>query len=172
MDTPRSLVLGSFIAWRNCMRKMTVAGGFLVVAFATARVDAQMVDAQTQIRLTESVAASDIPPVVTLEDPGSEIGATVRKLRSGEAVAPKLGRGVVVESVTMDGPASRAGLKPGDIIFFYARGADIDEKKQFARLVHETPPGHVLPVAVVRDGVQMALELIPELGRAGPSQQP
>jgi S1-C subfamily serine protease len=37
----------------------------------------------------------------------------VRKLRSNEALTQKLRHGVVVESVTKDGPASRAGLTPG-----------------------------------------------------------
>jgi len=151
------------------MHKISVAGGFLVLSLAAARVDAQMVDAQTQVNLRDSVAGSAIAPVMALEGPGSEIGATVRQLRPDEAVAP--GHGVVVESVAKDSPAARGGLKTGDIIF-WARGMNIAEPKEFAGRVHDAPPGEVFPMAVVRDGVQMKITLVPEVARIGSSEQP
>jgi hypothetical protein len=160
------------------MWKMTVVGGFLTLTLAAARVDAQIVDAQTQINLRDNVlpgaiygmSGSGLPPIVALEGPGSEIGASVRTLRPDETVAE--GRGVVVESVATDGPALRAGLKPGDIILFYTWGVYIDDTRAFARLVRDTPPGRMLPAAIVRDGKRIEISLIPEPARAGSSEQP
>jgi len=174
------------------MRGMLVVGGFLVLSFTVVRVDAQLVDAQTQIYLRDlagsihGVAGSAIPPVavlegpavlegravvsspVMLESPDPRIGATVRSLRPDEAAAAH-GHGVVVERVAKDGPAFRAGLEPGDIILLYdfsGRGVDTDDTREFARRVHDTPPGGVLPLAVVRGGMRLIVSLVPESGRA------
>ncbi len=97
----------------------------------------------------------------------------MRRLRPDEPVVQ--GHGVVVESVAKDGPAFRAGLEPGDIILFYDFSAwrvDVDDTRAFARHVHDTPPGRVLPVVVVRDGTRLMVSLIPEPARARSPEQP
>jgi S1-C subfamily serine protease len=172
------------------MRRMTVVGGFLVLSLAVARIEAQMVDTQTQIYVRDHVlpgsiygmAGSAVPPVmvldgpsavpslVGLEGPGPEIGATVRTRRPDEPAVQ--GRHVVVESVAKDGPAFRAGVKPGDIIVFYPWGPDVDGTRAFARRVHETPPGQVLPVVVVRGDTRLMVSLVPEPARARSPEQP
>jgi S1-C subfamily serine protease len=171
------------------MRRMTVVGGFLVLSLAHARLDAQIVDTQTQISLDHAlggsiygVVTSVVPPVAVLNGPramaalagreraDSEIGARVRSLESD---APALqGRRVVVESVATDGPASRAGLKVGDIILFYAWGPEVDDTRAFARRVRDTPAGQVLPVVVVRGATRLMLSLIPEPARVPSPQLP
>jgi hypothetical protein len=173
------------------MRTMMIVGGVLVVLLGVARVDAQIVDAQTQIYLkdltgsVQGVAGSAVPPVavlegpravppaVVLEGPGPEIGATVRRLRPDDPAVQ--GHGVVVESVAKDGPAFRVGLRPGDIILFSvfsAPSVDVDATREFARRVRETPPGGVLPLVVVRDGVRLMVSVVPEPARAQPPKQP
>jgi S1-C subfamily serine protease len=125
------------------------------------------------IGLRENLAPVPYLAVAALEGPGSEIGVTVRNLRPGEADAPKkLGRCVVVESVAPESPASRGGLKPGDVVVFYMYGAYIDDARAFARVIQDTPPGLAFTLSVIRDGAQMTLRLIPELARAAASERP
>ena len=149
------------------MRKTTAAGGFLLLSLAVARVDAQTDGRQ---ETTPSPWVKLLVPV--LEGPGSEIGATARNRQSDEVRAQRLRRGgVVVESVAPDSPASRAGLRKGDVIIELDY-VSVSEARQFAWLVHDTPPGRVLPTVVVRNGVRITLALIPQTARAGSSQRP
>jgi S1-C subfamily serine protease len=157
------------------MPKIVMLAVFVVPSLTVATANAQVMDAQTQIYLRQGVAASEVAPVATLEAPRaptsqapfSDIGATVRPLRPEEAAPPKLAHGVAVESVAEGGPAFHAGLRPGDIIFFYAYGWGFDETALFMRFVHDAPPHHLLPVTVVRNGAQVSLKLIPEATEAG-----
>jgi hypothetical protein len=157
------------------MHKVTLAWGLAILFVSAADLTAQSV--RTPVDLPMG-SRNNLPPtsflaIAALEGPGSDIGVTVRSLRPEETAGQKMGHGVAVEKVAEDGPASRAGLKAGDMIFFNAPRGDVDEARAFARFVHDTPPGRVLPVAVIRNGVQIGIALIPELASAaGPSQEP
>jgi S1-C subfamily serine protease len=170
------------------MRRVTVVGSLLVLAMV--RLDAQMLDTQTLIYMSDrvlagsiySAAGSAIPPVVVLdrtsagppsavpESSGVEIGATVRNLRPDELAMP--GRRVVVESVAKDGPAFRAGIKTGDLLSFYAWGPEVDDTSAFTRRVRETPPGRALPVVVVRGDLRLMVSLIPQPAPARSPERP
>jgi hypothetical protein len=157
------------------MRNGTVAGSLLVMTLMAVRADAQIVGAPVDLPVGLRETNASLPSLAgaALEGPGSEIGATVRAIRADEVATVIPGSlAVLVERVTEDGPAARAGLKVGDVIYFFTRRTDIDAITQFARLVHDTPPGRVLPVGVFRNDVQTRIALLPELGRAASASQP
>jgi len=55
-----------------------------------------------------------------------------------------------------DSPASKAGLKTGDVVLEY-NGERVQGGEQFVRLVRETPPGHNVALLVVRNGANQTL---------------
>ncbi|HWN91510.1 MAG TPA: PDZ domain-containing protein, partial [Verrucomicrobiae bacterium] len=61
-----------------------------------------------------------------------------------------------VSSVTPSSPASRAGLKPGDIITMYDSRA-INRVGDLPRAVAETRVGREVPVSAIRDGQTVQL---------------
>jgi serine protease Do len=89
--------------------------------------------------------------------PGVAIGVSVRNAEAGNAGT----EGVVVENVTPDGPADRAGLKKADVIAEFD-GERVRSTQQFARLVRETPPGQTVTATIVRDGRRMDVQVTPQ----------
>lgn len=65
-------------------------------------------------------------------------------------------RGVEVTCIDAGSPASKAGLKPGDVVLEY-NGEHVEGGEQFIRLVKETPPGRVVKLTVWRDGGNQTL---------------
>ena len=63
----------------------------------------------------------------------------------------KEARGVEIKSVDADSPASKAGLKDGDVVLEY-NGQPVAGIEQFARLVRETPAGHEARLQIWRAG--------------------
>jgi serine protease Do len=68
-----------------------------------------------------------------------------------KALNLKEARGVEIKSVDTDSPASKAGLKEGDVVLDY-HGTPVMGFEQFARLVRETPSGRQVRIAVWRAG--------------------
>jgi serine protease Do len=64
--------------------------------------------------------------------------------------------GALVSEVTSNSPASRAGLKQGDVITRYD-GHPVARWSDLPRLVAETPVGRQVPLEVVRDGKPVTL---------------
>lgn len=60
-------------------------------------------------------------------------------------------RGVRVESVSEESPASEAGIRRGDVIVEFD-GEQVRSTRQLARLVRETPPGRDVELRILRDG--------------------
>ena len=128
------------------MRKALFAGGILVALVAVVLVHATRVDAQNRNRSTVQA------PFLPLLGPGSSIGITVRDSDSG----------VVVQRVQADSPASRAGVKEGDILTDFD-GERTRSALQFTRLVRETAPGKTVKMTVLRGGTPTMLDIAPEL---------
>lgn len=89
---------------------------------------------------------------------GAHIGIAVEDLE--DADAKQLKGGVRVETVTSDGPADKAGIKPGDTITEFD-GERVRSTMQFARLVQETPPGRQVQVALTRGGQRVNVTVSP-----------
>jgi serine protease Do len=68
-------------------------------------------------------------------------------------------QGVVVSRTFDDSPAAKAGLKRGDIITAIGRKPIVDGR-QLQRVVADLPLGRPVQLNVLRDGKQMALELV------------
>jgi len=65
-------------------------------------------------------------------------------------------RGVEVTCVDADSPATKAGLKPGDVVLEY-NGEPVEGGEQFIRLVRETPPGRAAKLTVWRNNGNQTL---------------
>ncbi len=92
------------------------------------------------------------------------LGASLQNLTPELAKAAGLGKtsGVVVNGLLRNGPAARAGLRPGDIIDAID-GKPMDSDDQVKNQVSSTKPGTTVPVEITRDGKKMVIKV--ELGQ-------
>lgn len=70
--------------------------------------------------------------------------------------------GLLVNSVTHDSPADRAGLMEDDVITGF-NGEAVGELKAFTRMVRKVAPGNTVGIDIVRDSEKMSLKV--ELGK-------
>lgn len=70
----------------------------------------------------------------------------------------KTGKGALVGEVVPNGPASKAGLKNGDVITHY-NGREVPDSRQFRLRVAATKPGTKVPVKIMRDGKEQTLSV-------------
>jgi serine protease Do len=101
--------------------------------------------------------------MMVLEGPGSRIGVTARELEPAELERLKIAGGVVLETVTPDGPAGKAGFRAQDVVAEFD-GERVRSLRQFTRLVRETPPGRTVKAAVIREGKRSDLAVTPVAG--------
>jgi serine protease Do len=105
----------------------------------------------------------DLGRLMLLEGPGSRIGVTARELEPAELERFKVAGGVMLETVTPDGPAAKAGLRGQDVVIEFD-GERVRSLRQFTRLVRETPPSRSVAAAVLRDGKRQELTVTPVAG--------
>jgi serine protease Do len=105
--------------------------------------------------------------VQILNGRGSQIGVTIRDIEESDTKTGKLAvaSGVVIEEVSEDSPAAKAGLKKGDIVVEFD-GERVRSVRQFTRLVQETPAGRKAQTSVMRDGQKLNLTVEPRDGAA------
>jgi serine protease Do len=93
------------------------------------------------------------------------IGVSVRSAPLNETEAKQLGlpkaEGALVAQVERDSPASRAGIKPGDVIVDF-NGKPVTDADELTRMVTGTAPGTRAPVRVYRDGKELTLTVTVE----------
>ena len=65
-------------------------------------------------------------------------------------------RGVLVNSVDPDGPADRAGIKPGDVIVSTG-GVRVEDSNSLRNHIAGTAPGSEVPVTILRDGKEQTV---------------
>lgn len=105
-----------------------------------------------------------IPVIAQLKEFGRTrrgwLGVRVQVVTDEIAEALNLGKaqGALVGSVTEEGPAAKAGLKPRDIILSF-NGKTIDESRSLPRVVGETEIGTQVPITVWRDGKKLNLKV-------------
>ena len=68
-------------------------------------------------------------------------------------------RGVLVDSVTEESPAAKAGLKAGDVITEFD-GQRVEGTLALARMVREVPAGRTVSLTVWRDGRAQSLSVV------------
>lgn len=82
----------------------------------------------------------------------------VRIQQIGEDMADSLGiphnKGEFIQSVEPDGPAAKAGIKPGDVVT-KVDGKEVTPEQSLSYLVANTKPGTRIPVEVLRNGRTM-----------------
>jgi serine protease Do len=66
-----------------------------------------------------------------------------------ESLGAASGRGALVQSVEEDGPAAKAGLKPGDVIVEF-NGKPVENNEELIDRVVRTKPGTSVPIEVIR----------------------
>jgi len=84
------------------------------------------------------------------------IGVADITAERAKALNLKEERGAEVTNVAQDSPASKAGIKEGDVVLEYD-GATVQGIEQLARLVRETPVGRQVKIAVWRNGAAQTL---------------
>lgn len=107
-----------------------------------------------------SVAAQDRserrrPNVMVLDGRGAQLGVRVSDV---DITDPS---GVRIDGVDPDSPAEKAGLREGDVVVEFD-GERVRSARQFTRLVQETPDGHTVKIAVMRNGQKQTLDATPE----------
>lgn len=96
----------------------------------------------------------------------TRIGITIDDVDGDDVKTKKLSSeaGVIVASVDDDSPASKAGLRAGDVIVEFD-GERVRSASQLRRMIQETPSGRSVGVVVMRDGQRTPLSVTPESGR-------
>jgi serine protease Do len=130
------------------MRKAIYVGGIIALLTTAVLAYGTRVAAQDTNRFPLQRLQGAFLPLV---GPGSLIGITVRDSDTG----------VIVQDVRPDTPASRAGLKEGDIVTEFD-GERARSAAQFTRLVRETAPGRAVKIVVLRGGVSTTMDIAPE----------
>ncbi len=102
--------------------------------------------------------------VAELEDHGhldrGYLGVMTQKLNPEMASALKLAHpaGALVSEVEANGPAAKAGLKPGDVVTA-VNGTAVNDPRALARQVAAIHPGNVATLAVQRDGAEQTVKV-------------
>jgi len=91
-----------------------------------------------------------------------------------EQLGVKARQGVLIGEVQPGTPASKAGLKPGDVILQF-NGREVSSTNELQGYVEQTPIGSTVPVLVLRDGKRLTIDVTVEeqpanygLARRGP----
>jgi len=118
--------------------------------------------ARAQVR----VARTQAPRALEVLTGGTRIGVSVRDVEDSDAKGVKPpSTGIVVEEVSADSPAEKAGVRKADV-FVEFDGERVRSVRQFTRLVQETPAGRTVQAAVLRDGQRTTLSITPRDGGA------
>jgi serine protease Do len=112
-----------------------------------------------------------LPQLRTGKVTRGKIGVTIQASRITQEDAENWGlpdrRGAVVREVERGGPASKAGLRPGDVVVEF-NGRKVENDKSLVEMVVVTKPGTSVPVKVIRDKAAKSLSVtVAELTLAG-----
>lgn len=91
---------------------------------------------------------------------GSYLGVYLSDVAAGDVERLDLDRerGALIERVSEDGPAQKAGIRGEDVIVTW-NGSPVESAAQLQRLVRETPAGRTVQLGVVRDGRNRNVEV-------------
>lgn len=133
-----------------------------VAALAAALIAAASVGAAYLPPAHAQVAARAPRALEVFGGRGSQIGVTIRDVEETDAKENKLSAatGVLIEEVSEESPAAKAGLKKGDVVVEFD-GERVRSVRQFSRLVQETPAGRKTQAAVMRGGQRVSVIIEP-----------
>ncbi|GAB3732741.1 DegQ family serine endoprotease [Luteimonas pelagia] len=138
------------------------SGGYMGVSFAIP-IDVAM-NAVEQLKTDGRVSRGQIG--VSLQPMDSEMA---------QALGLPDARGALVNQVMRDGPAARAGLRPGDVIRSF-NGTRVDTWSDLPPMVGALPPGTRVTMQVLRDGrerdVRVELDELDERTAVAPDRAP
>ncbi|MGB6431776.1 MAG: PDZ domain-containing protein [Candidatus Acidiferrales bacterium] len=98
--------------------------------------------------------APDFPvQTVQIDDSPGWLGVAIEEVSADKAKELKLpsDHGVLLTDVDQESPATKAGLKSGDVVTEYD-GQRVEGTMAFRRMVRETPPGRSIAIGYWRDG--------------------
>src|SRR4051812_24701165 len=101
-----------------------------------------------------------LPQLRTGKITRGRIGVEVSAIRRDEveALGLKSGDGALVRSVSAGGAATKAGMKPGDVIVAY-NGKPVKKNDDLVSMVMATKPGTTVPVRVLRGKSEQTLSI-------------
>jgi serine protease Do len=144
--------------------KTAALAGALTAAAGVGAAFAPAASAQDTSALVESLLeARELQPTqLWTSFGGGRLGVAVREVNDEDVKRGRLGsaHGVVVDEVSDESAAQKAGFKAGDIVLEFD-GERVRSTQQFARLVQETPAGRATSSVVVRDGQKSTLTVQP-----------
>jgi len=105
------------------------------------------------------VRVSSEPALAMLGFGGPRLGVSIRDVTKDDVTKMQLAGagGTIIEEVTKDSAAAKAGLKAGDVILQFD-GENVRSAKQFTRLVGESTTAHAIKIGVMREGKRMDVE--------------
>ena len=111
--------------------------------------------------VAEQARVVTAPRAIEILAGGSRIGVSVREVDDADAKRSTAeARGAVVEEVTADGPAAKAGIQKGDVIVAFD-GERIRSVRQLTRVVQETPAGRPVEAILLRSGQRTTVSVTP-----------
>ncbi len=135
--------------------KTAALGAALAAAAGAGAAMAPVANGQTSIVRTQS------PRALEIITGGSRIGVSIRDLEDADGTAVKgVTAGVLVEDVTTESAAEKAGIRKGDAIVEFD-GERVRSARQLTRLVQETPAGRTVQAAIVREGQRSTVSITP-----------
>lgn len=107
--------------------------------------------AQVQEMLDDLPQRIDV--LSAFDDGASWLGVEIGEVTANKVKELKLPaeRGVVLTEIVPDSPATKAGLKAGDVVT-ELNGQHIEGAAQFRRFIRETPSGRAIQLTIWRDG--------------------
>ena len=89
----------------------------------------------------------------TVERPA--VGITVYTLTEAQAAKLNVEKGVYVERVVKDGPASKAGVKAGDIII-KVNGSELADQSELVKVINSCKIGDSIDLVLLRNGEEIS----------------
>jgi serine protease Do len=140
--------------------KAAALAGALAAAAGVGAALAPVVNAQKDT--TYALATAEPLQDVRVWKGSGRLGMSIRDVSDDDVKRGRLGGsyGVVIDEVSEESAAQKAGFKSGDIVVEFD-GERVRSAQQFTRLVQETPAGRSVPAAVMRDGQKTTLNVEP-----------
>ena len=138
---------------------MRVSLGISTACLAAASIVSFVASAQTPAPAPPSPPRARSAQAIVIQKSGGGylgVGGVEVTSEKVKALGLKEESGVLVSSVTEDGPAAKAGIKEGDVVLEF-NGAPVQGTVQFQRMVGETPPGRQVKLTIWRNGASQTI---------------